>query len=121
MDFLSPEWFDQLELTLAAITVGEQGDKGLSLGQVITETPLGTVNYTIHLGGGRPGSLVRDSVDSAQITLVENFASAQSIIAGESVTELLAASKIKIRGDVNALLGASVELGALADAISKVS
>src|SRR5665213_3938276 len=71
--FLSSEWFDELAETLLAITVGEPSQTGLALGQVILNTQNGTVNYTICLGGGRPGSLVRDSVDAAQVTLVEDY------------------------------------------------
>ena len=116
--FLSSEWFDELAETLLAITVGEPSQTGLALGQVILNTQNGTVNYTICLGGGRPGSLVRDSVDAAQVTLVEDYESALAILAGESIADLLSSGKIKVRGDANALLGAADELAALASALA---
>lgn len=117
-EFLSAEWFDKLAQTLSTITIGEPSEAGLALGQVILNTGRGTVNYTIRLGAGRPGSLVRDSVDAAQVTLVEDYESALAILAGESIANLLSSGKIKVRGDANALLGASNELAALATALS---
>ncbi|HUY07633.1 MAG TPA: hypothetical protein VMU99_10270 [Acidimicrobiales bacterium] len=116
--FLSSEWFDLLESTLATITIGASGETGLALGQVVHDCPQGTTSYTICIGAGQPGSLVKDSVATAQVTLVENYPVALAIHQGASVAELLASGQIKIRGDANALLRASKELAALADALS---
>ena|SRR5487761_332420 len=120
-EFLSTEWFDALAATLSSIIVGEPGDDGLALGQVIVNSPGGTVNYTICLGGARPGVLVRDSVEAAQVTLVEDYTSAMAIVEGASIAEMLGAGKIKVSGDANVLLGASTELGALAIALARSS
>ena len=85
---------------------------------MIIDGPQGTVRYTICIGAGRPGELVRDSVETAQVTLVEDYPSALSVHEGASVAELLASGQIKIRGDANALLRASKELAALSQAFS---
>ena len=118
--FLSPEWFDALESALATITTGEAGEPGLVLGQVINDCPQGTVRYTIRIGGDRPGALERGSVEFAQVTLVEDYPSALSVHQGASVADLLATGKIKVRGDANALLRASRELGALSQALGTI-
>lgn len=118
--FLSSEWFNALELALTTITTGDAGDAGLALGQVIHGCPKGTVSYTICIGAGKPGKLVRDSVESAQVTLVESYPSALSVHEGASVADLLASGQIKIRGDANALLRSSKELAALSQALSTV-
>lgn len=118
--FLSPEWFDALESTLASITTGEAGEPGLTLGQVIQDHPTGTISYTMCLGSGTPGRLVRDSVEDAEVTLVEDFPSALSIHEGASVADLLASGRIKIRGDANALLRAATELAALSQALGTI-
>jgi hypothetical protein len=117
-DFLGDAWFDQLEATISSLTVGERDEPGLALGQVINGTPYGSVNYTIYLGSGRAGSIERDSVAGARVTLVEDYESALGIVSGASVTDLLSTGKIKIRGDVNALLSAASELATLAEALS---
>lgn len=116
--FLSPEWFDALADSLASITVGVAGEEGLALGQVIQGSPEGTIRYTICLGAGVPGRLVRDSVDEAQVTLVEAYESAIAIAGGASVADLLAAGKIKVSGDANALLRSTAELSALTQALA---
>lgn len=116
-DLFSEGWFANLESAISAITVGQKDESGLALGQVIHDTPAGTVSYTICLGAGEPGRLVRDAVDGAQVTLVEDFESAQAIHEGASVAELLALGKIKVRGDANALLRSTEELAALANAL----
>ena len=116
-EFLSPEWFCSLQTRLETITVGSPGERGLRLGQIVTGTPKGTVSYTICLGAGEPGTLVRDSIETAQVILVEDHESARSIVSGMPAAALLAEGKIKVRGDVNVLLGASAELAALATAL----
>jgi len=118
--FLSSEWFDMLESALTTITTGEAGEAGLALGQVIHDCAQGTVSYTICIGAGKPGRLVRDSVEVAQVTLVEDYPSALSVHEGASVAELLASGQIKVRGDANALLRASKELAALSQALSTI-
>ena len=116
-EFLSPEWFHSLEARLATITLGTRGEPGLRLGQIVTGAPEGTVSYTICLGAGEAGTLERDSVETAQVVLVEDHESARSIVNGYPPAALLAEGKIKVRGDVNVLLGASTELSALATAL----
>ena len=118
--FLSGDWFDALESALTTITTGVAGDRGLALGQVIHDCPQGTVSYTICIGAGRPGKLVRDSVTDAEVTLVEDYSSALSVHEGASVAELLASGQIKIRGDANALLRGSSELASLSQALSSI-
>ncbi len=115
--FLSAEWFDRLDSALTTITIGEPGEPGLSLGQVINDCPQGSVRYTIRIGAGRPGELLRDSVQFAQVTLVEGYPSALSVHEGASVAELLSSGQIKVRGDANVLLRASKELAALSHAL----
>ena len=116
--FLSPEWFDALESALTTITTGGAEESGLALGQVINGCPQGMVCYTIRIGAGRPGELLRGSIQFAQVTLVEDYPSALSVHEGASVADLLASGQIKVRGDANALLRASKELAALSQALS---
>lgn len=119
--FLSDDWFHDLESAINSVVVGEENDKGLALGQIINDTPEGSICYTLIVGGGREGQLVQGSIERADVALVEDFASAEAIVGGAPVAELLAQGKIKIRGDLNALLCSGTELQAIAQALEKVT
>ncbi len=116
--FLSAAWFDEFDARLSGLIVGELDHPALALGQVIHSPDGTTVSYTLLLGSGVPGRLIRDSTEEATVTLVCDLATAQSITEGASVTELLATGQIKIRGNVNSLLSSQEELGALTQALS---
>lgn len=117
--FLSTEWFDDLTLVLGSIIVGTESQPALLLGQVVTGGPTGTVEYTAVLGGGRPGEVILDTVKDASVTLVEDYESARSIVDGAPVAHLLSSGRIKVRGDLNALLAASDELLAFGQALAE--
>jgi hypothetical protein len=117
-EFLSERWFAELATTLQATVVGHRGGMVLALGQIVTGTPAGEVAFTVRLGGGEPGVLRRDGTGSADVILVADLAAARAIAAGRSAGELLAEGRIKVRGDLNALLRASEELTALAAALA---
>ena len=58
----------------------------------------GEVRYTIVLAPDGSRSLVRDSTTEADVTLVEDWSTAEAIASGEaSVPEMLTAGRIKLR------------------------
>jgi hypothetical protein len=66
---------------------------------------------------------VRGSTEDADVTIVEDFATAEAIAAGtSSVSDMLNAGKVKLRGDTRALLAAAELLAVitplLAEALS---
>ena len=95
---------------------GGPAPAGLALGQLITAVPgdagaagveNGEVRFTIVLGRDGSASLARNSTEAADVTLVEDWSTAVAIVAGTALLpELLAAGKIKLRGDSNALVAA---------------
>jgi hypothetical protein len=117
--FLSAEWFDELKRVLGSVVVGNESRPALFLGQVVTGGPTGTVQYTAVLGGGRPGEVILNTVEDASVTLVEDYESAQSIVEGAPVAHLLSSGRIKVRGDLNALLASSDELLAFGLALAE--
>ena len=101
-------WFDDLRRRLRAIGPLGAGGPRLSLGQIVHGTPDGTVSWTLHVGAGEDAS-VQDGVSDAQVTLVEDFQTATLLQAGTPTSDLLYSGKVKVTGDVDALLrGADV-------------
>ena len=113
--FLSPEWFARFAEELAAVRP-DADVPPLALGQVVTGTPDGTVSYSI-LVSGTKAELVVGSTAPAAVTLVEDWPTAQAIAAGTPVSELLAAGRITLRGDANALLAGQQHLETLGKAL----
>jgi len=119
----SEAWFDALEASLGSLgslgplpadepagaASGLGPALGLALGQIVTGVPdVGEVRYLINLAGNGPGSLVRGSVGGADVTLVEDWETAEAIASGEaSVPDLLTNGRIKIRGDARRLVDAA--------------
>jgi hypothetical protein len=96
-------WFADLRARLGAIApLGGDGAR-FSLGQVVHDAPSGQVAWTLHVGAGKAAS-VEDGVANAQVTLLEDYETAVALAAGTPTTELLYNGKVKISGDVAALL-----------------
>jgi hypothetical protein len=127
-ELFSDEWFDQLEGALDAL--GRTGvppnmpEAGLALGQIVTEltdadSPTGVgrpeIRYTIVLKPDRSLSLVRSSIEPADVVLVEDWPTAEAIVSGSPpLADLLAAGRIKLRGSARALIAAGELLAKIA-------
>jgi SCP-2 sterol transfer family protein len=130
-EFLSESWFVALAASLqglpdTALGAGAPGT-GLALGQIVTGVPKGAraadvkdgeVRYTIVLRQGGPATLVRSSTEPAEVTLVADWPTAEAIASGRSsVTKMLSAGRLKLRGDTRALVKAGELLAAVAPLI----
>jgi hypothetical protein len=116
-DFLSEAWFEVLAEALGRLDadVTAMGGVAIALGQIVTEVPAqaavgaqgGEVSYTVVLRSDGSASLVRGSTAEADVVLVEDFATAQAVATGSSsVSDMLSAGRIKLRGDTRALVAA---------------
>jgi hypothetical protein len=131
-EFLSDGWFDALAAALSGLRPATSAlgapAPGLALGQIVTGVPddagvsglkNGEVRYTIVLGQDSPASLLRDSVESAEVTIVTDWSTAQAIASGSSsVSDMLSAGKLKLRGDTSALVAAGDLLAMVAPLIA---
>lgn len=80
----------------------------LALGQIVRGAPGGDLCYTMILSSTGRGELVRDSVEDAEVTLVEEFDTALALARGEvDALELLTLGRIKVHGDPKALVNAT--------------
>jgi hypothetical protein len=119
VEFLSPEWFDVLCAELNQLALPDSG-RAIVLGQVITGVPGShdeDVRYTISLGGGQPPRVAPGSVEEADVVFVTNYPDALVVATGgASSASLLAAGKVKIRGDARRLVAADGLLAAVRNA-----
>ena len=111
LEFLSAEWFARFAAELARVEP-VAGAPPLALGQVVTGAPHGDVAYTVLVDDER-AELVLGSTDRAAVTLVEDWTTARAIAAGSPVSELLAAGRITLLGDANALLAGQAQFEVL--------
>lgn len=122
--FLSDEWLAELAEALRRSAELAAGP-ALRLGQIVTDAPTlenaAEVRYTIHLGGGAPAAVTPGSVDEADVVLVEDYETARAIATGTPPASLLAAGRIKVRGDAGALIAAQEQLAGLGEALSGVA
>jgi hypothetical protein len=110
-------WFADLRARLSAIApLGDEASR-LSLGQVVHDAPSGRVAWTVHIGGGAATS-VEDGIENAQVTLIEDYETAVALAGGAPTTEMLYNGKVKISGDVEALLRATELLSQLNTALA---
>jgi hypothetical protein len=118
-DLLSEEWFGALAAVLDGLPAGsgsaDSAGGGIALGQVVTGVPDdagapgakdGEIRYTIVLRTEGPASLVRNSTESANVVLVEDWSTAVAIASGATVADLLNAGRIKVQGDSRVLVSA---------------
>ena len=91
------------------------------IGQLVTNTAFGDIEYGIAIGGGSAPSLIRELDGSAKVTLVEDYATARAIASGTPAGELLAEGRIKIRGDANVLISTYERLSALSSALGSLA
>ncbi|HLI14977.1 MAG TPA: hypothetical protein VKV23_02860 [Acidimicrobiales bacterium] len=120
MRFLSDEWFCALADVVSQGGDGATDGPPLAIGQVITGTPAGDVAYTVVLGGPSPG-VRRPGVADAQVVLVEDYETALQIASGRALAEVLAAGRVKVRGDAAVLLAAQERLAALAGPLGELA
>jgi hypothetical protein len=128
-EFLSEAWFDALAAALESLhaNASAAGNAGLALGHIVREVPEkaastrvqnGEVRYTIVLRQDGSASLVRGSTAEADVVLVEDWSTAEAVATGvSSVSDMLSAGKIKLRGDTRALVAGGDLLANIAPVI----
>jgi hypothetical protein len=129
-EYLSQAWFEALATALDRLHLSgaEVPSDGLAIGQLVTGVPEtadavgvdnGEVRYTIVVGESGSTTLIRGSVELASVVIVADWPSAFAISSGaSSVSEMLSAGKIKLRGDARALVAAADLLATLARVVA---
>jgi hypothetical protein len=125
--YLSPEWVRSFDAALASLdlhdAIEEAGaasllaaDGAFSVAQVVDDAPEGTVRTVLTVADGH-AHLALDPDGSASagadVTLVLGYADAWAMAQGElEPADALADGRIRVRGDLSALVAAQGVLGA---------
>jgi putative sterol carrier protein len=115
--FLSPEWVADL----AAVAKGvEVEGEDVTVQQVVEGDGAEPVRWGLRVAGGRV-TVEAGPVPDPDVTLTTDRATATALARGEAaVTDVFMAGRLRIAGDLGALLQAGGVLGALDDAFAGV-
>jgi putative sterol carrier protein len=111
--FLTAEWLEAMQRLADKAEVPD--DAAIVVAHEVTGTPDGDVRFRFAAGSGRL-SLTWDATDGADITLLEDYATAVAIARGElPAQQAVAEGRLKLRGDVGALVRNGPAMAALGD------
>jgi putative sterol carrier protein len=116
--FLSPEWV--ADLAAAAGDVEVPADEDVTVQQVVEVDGGEPVRWGLRVTGGRIAVEGGDIADP-DVTLTTDVVTATALARGETaVTDVFMAGRLRITGDLRALLRAGGALGALDEALAAV-
>lgn len=111
--FLSPEWVDAMNTAAATATVDP--DVCVSVGQIVDG-----LSYRVDVAGGKV-VFVHGTTDGAHLTLVQDRLTAVAIARGElPAQQAVADGRLRLRGDVRALVANAPAFAAIANAFARV-
>lgn len=111
--FLTPEWLDELQRAADKAEVVPDAD--IIVAHEVTGTPDGDVCFRFAAVDGRL-TLTWGTTADAHITLLEDYATAVTVARGElPAQQAVAEGRLKLRGDVGALVRNGPALTALGD------
>lgn len=111
--FLTAEWLDAMQRLAEKAEVPR--DAAIVVAHEVTGTPDGDVRFRFTAADGQL-SLSWDTTDGADITLLEDYATAVAIARGElPAQQAVAEGRLKLRGDVGALVRNGPAVTALGD------
>ena len=112
MRFLSEEWVEAMNEAAAGAEV--PADAAIVVGQQVSGTPVGDVSYRFAVGDGAL-RLTWGTTEGADITLLQDYATAVALARGElAAQQAVAEGRLKLRGDVGALVRNGPSLAAVA-------
>jgi hypothetical protein len=110
---MTAEWLEAMQRLADKAEV--PADFTIVVAHEVTGSPQGDVRFCFTAAGGRL-SLTWDTTEGADITLLEDYATAVAIARGElPAQQAVAEGRLKLRGDVGALVRSGPALAALGD------
>ena len=98
--YLSPEWIDAYNATMAADDAVHKALKGKSavIQMVVTDAPVGEVRYALHIGDGTASASLGDA-DDAEVTIRQSYETSAQVNRGElDGAKAFTQGKVKITG-----------------------
>jgi hypothetical protein len=111
--FLTREWLEEMQRVADKVDVPL--DAAIVVAHEVTGTPDGDVSFRFAAADGRL-TLTWATTADAQITLLEDYATAVAMATGElPAQQAVAEGRLKLRGDVGALVRNGAAMAALGD------
>jgi putative sterol carrier protein len=98
--YLSPEWFDAYNATMAADDAVRKALKGKSavIQMVVTDAPGGEIRYSLSIGDGTAAASLGDTPD-AEVTIRQSYETSAQVNRGElDGAKAFTQGKVKITG-----------------------
>ena len=118
MRFLTEAWIDAMNAAAADVEV--PADLSVVVGQEVSGTPDGDVAYCFEVRDGAV-RLTPGSTEHADIAVLQDYATAVAIARGElPAQQAVAEGRLKLRGDMGALVRNGPALAAISDVFRSV-
>lgn len=118
--YLSDEWFSEMETAAASYSPDESRPVAVSLREIVTEGPNGTVSYVMTIADGKV-SFSRSEDARADVTFTQSYDTAVALHKGElTIHDAFFAGRIRIAGHLNTLLDHADLLQGLAPAFDPI-
>jgi hypothetical protein len=122
--FLSPDWFDAVAAATAEAGVPAAAGSApvLTLQQLVTGGPEGDVEYTVTVVSGGGISVTPGRAAGPDVTITQDYATALALHEGRLTAQhAFMAGRVKVRGDVTALVTHQATLAPLDPMLAQVA
>jgi putative sterol carrier protein len=120
--FLSPEWIDAYNATVAADESVREAMKGRNavIQMLIAEAPDGEIHYWLRIGGGSVSAALGDA-DDAEVTISQSYDTAAKVNSGElDGQKAFTQGKVKIKGKMMKMMQLRGPLAELQKALDTI-
>ena len=122
LKYLSPEWIDAYNATVAADVSVRAAMKGKSavLQMLIAEAPDGEIHYWLRIGDGSVSAALGDA-DNAEVTISQSYDTAAKVNSGElDGQKAFTQGKVKIKGKMMKMMQLRGPLAELQKALDTI-
>jgi putative sterol carrier protein len=120
--YLSPEWIDAYNATVAADDAVRKAMKGKSavIQMVVADAPVGEIHYSLHIGDGTVSASLGDAAD-AEVTIRQSYETSAQVNRGElDGAKAFTQGKVKITGKMMKMMQLRGPLAELQKALNTI-
>jgi putative sterol carrier protein len=120
--YLSPEWIDAYNATVAADDAVRKAMKGKSavIQMVVVDAPAGEIHYALHIGDGTVSASLGDAA-AAEVTIRQSYETSAQVNRGElDGAKAFTQGKVKITGKMMKMMQLRGPLAELQKALNAI-
>jgi putative sterol carrier protein len=120
--YLSPEWIDAYNATVAADDAVRKAMKGKSavIQMVVADAPAGEIHYALHIGDGTVSANLGDAA-AAEVTIRQSYETSAQVNRGElDGAKAFTQGKVKITGKMMKMMQLRGPLAELQKALNTI-